>query len=189
MSECGCECKCGSDDLARKTSGKHGHATKCRACTCVEQAAYRATDRGKQVKAENRARPGQQEKARARTEAWRDRYPGRNAATVAAWREEYPERTAAALQRWYRANPDAVRAARLRRKAHKNASTCETATRAQVREIVGNCCANCGAQGEHVDHIWPLSRGGCGNIHNLQMLCAKCNLSKGAKTMLEWLGT
>lgn len=50
-------------------------------------------------------------------------------------------------------------------------------------------CAACRTNvhtGFHVDHIIPLSRGGSNWATNLQILCAKCNLSKGSKTMLEW---
>ena len=33
----------------------------------------------------------------------------------------------------------------------------------------------------HVDHIHPVSRGGTSDLDNLQLLCATCNISKGAK--------
>ena len=39
----------------------------------------------------------------------------------------------------------------------------------------------------HVDHKVPLSRGGSNDRRNLQLLCSPCNLSKGTKTMTEWL--
>jgi len=46
-------------------------------------------------------------------------------------------------------------------------------------------CAQCGAdvamelatQG-HIDHIVPLSAGGCNDLVNLQLLCEHCNLRK-----------
>jgi hypothetical protein len=50
-------------------------------------------------------------------------------------------------------------------------------------------CVNCGSdQDLQIDHIVPHSRGGTNGLDNLQMLCRDCNLSKGAKTMEEWLG-
>lgn len=32
----------------------------------------------------------------------------------------------------------------------------------------------------HIDHIVPLSQGGCNDLVNLQLLCRDCNLNKGA---------
>jgi len=50
-------------------------------------------------------------------------------------------------------------------------------------------CANCrivlGAN-FHRDHITPLALGGSNDIHNIQLLCSPCNLSKGAKDPLDW---
>ena len=46
-------------------------------------------------------------------------------------------------------------------------------------------CAECGISikdraTRHVDHIMPISLGGSNDPYNLQILCAFCNLSKGA---------
>lgn len=49
-------------------------------------------------------------------------------------------------------------------------------------------CAICGTElkGEfHADHIHPYSKGGRTTIENCQLLCPKCNLSKGDKVMSE----
>lgn len=46
-------------------------------------------------------------------------------------------------------------------------------------------CAQCGAEPPsvelHIDHVVPASLGGSSEAHNLQFLCAKCNLKKSNK--------
>ena len=43
-------------------------------------------------------------------------------------------------------------------------------------------CEKTGPRNEfHIDHILPVSKGGSNRIENLQVLCVKCNLSKGPK--------
>lgn len=44
----------------------------------------------------------------------------------------------------------------------------------------GGYCAKCGLENSnHVDHIVPVSRGGEDTLENLQLLCWKCNTTKG----------
>ncbi len=43
-------------------------------------------------------------------------------------------------------------------------------------------CRYCGARENlHVDHVFPISKGGSNDLRNLQLLCQKCNLKKHAK--------
>ena len=45
-------------------------------------------------------------------------------------------------------------------------------------------CRFCGAQNDLViDHIFPVSKGGGGQIENLQTLCTNCNELKGNKVV------
>lgn len=45
-------------------------------------------------------------------------------------------------------------------------------------------CVACGAADElHIDHIEPRSKGGTDEPSNLQVLCSRCNLIKGDRTM------
>ncbi|MGD0153413.1 MAG: HNH endonuclease [Thermacetogeniaceae bacterium] len=57
--------------------------------------------------------------------------------------------------------------------------------RFQALKASGGRCALCGATKEErpldVDHIIPRSRGGKNELSNLQVLCSKCNRSKGNK--------
>lgn len=53
----------------------------------------------------------------------------------------------------------------------------------------GSKCQHCGTDGKmHVDHRLPWSRGGLPTLSNLWLLCAKCNLQKGAQSVEEWRG-
>lgn len=50
----------------------------------------------------------------------------------------------------------------------------------------GKCLCSADLVNFHVDHKTPVSRRGSNHPSNLQLLCAPCNLNKGAKTMEEW---
>lgn len=39
----------------------------------------------------------------------------------------------------------------------------------------------------HIDHIYPLARGGTNGPENIQLLCPTCNVSKGTKTHDEFM--
>jgi 5-methylcytosine-specific restriction endonuclease McrA len=59
------------------------------------------------------------------------------------------------------------------------------------REVLGRDgrkCAYCGGTSGpfHLDHIIPWSRGGENTSDNLNVACARCNWSKGNKTLEEW---
>ena len=60
------------------------------------------------------------------------------------------------------------------------------ALRKEIMERDNYTCQICGKRmpdgvGLHIDHIVPISKGGKTVPSNLQVLCSKCNLSKGAK--------
>lgn len=64
---------------------------------------------------------------------------------------------------------------------------------ARIFEHQRGLCANChaklfksGRNKFHTDHIIPIAIGGSNWPSNLQCLCPKCNLSKGAKDPIAW---
>lgn len=59
-------------------------------------------------------------------------------------------------------------------------------TERDIRRILLKDCVYCGKKGEQIDHVIPLSRGGNHSIGNLVSSCAKCNLTKNNKLVIEW---
>lgn len=54
--------------------------------------------------------------------------------------------------------------------------------RAEVWRRDEGRCVECGSQNNlQFDHMIPVSRGGATSAQNLQLLCRKCNLAKGAR--------
>ena len=51
----------------------------------------------------------------------------------------------------------------------------------------GDQCYICGGPVQHIEHVKPRKRGGGDTFANLRPSCAKCNLSKGAKPLKEYL--
>jgi 5-methylcytosine-specific restriction endonuclease McrA len=80
-----------------------------------------------------------------------------------------------------------TRRRRARRKGNGGSHTAE-----QIQAMLASQqfrCANCKAsikKGYHADHIQPINAGGSNDISNIQLLCARCNLSKGHKDPIRW---
>lgn len=62
----------------------------------------------------------------------------------------------------------------------------------RVRRLVfdrdGNSCRYCGSTDGpfHIDHVYPVSKGGTNDPSNLCVACVPCNLGKGARLLSEW---
>jgi hypothetical protein len=55
-------------------------------------------------------------------------------------------------------------------------------TRAALLSAAQHKCAACGsAEKLEIDHVVPISQGGTGDFHNLQVLCRQCNRKKRAR--------
>lgn len=53
--------------------------------------------------------------------------------------------------------------------------------------LAGGHCLGCGASLPlEVDHVQPLTRGGCNCAPNLQPLCRSCNASKNNRRMIDY---
>jgi 5-methylcytosine-specific restriction endonuclease McrA len=66
-----------------------------------------------------------------------------------------------------------------------------TTTQIEYLTEIYTHCAYCDTpltpDNTHIEHIQPLSKGGAHSIDNVVLACKNCNLSKGAKTLDQWL--
>lgn len=134
--------------------------------------------------------------SKKRTNAkWRANNRSTMLALQLAWRDRNLERTKATQAAWRKNNPEAVRAAANRHRARKVEATIEEFSTADLRSywldagIDPDQCFYCGGPHDHDDHIVPLARGGNHCRSNLAPACTRCNCSKGAKTVEEWLAS
>ncbi len=100
---------------------------------------------------------------------------------------KYKER----FKRWYEKNPEVVRinAHKRRERAMGAAGSFTKSDIKKIKNLQKNKCANCKKRlnsGYHIDHIMPLVLGGTSWPDNLQILCKRCNLSKGGKHPTKW---
>ena len=84
------------------------------------------------------------------------------------------------------------RAASLRRRAlvgeHGGSFSAEVLL--HLEYLHNSTCPVCSAdisEEYHIDHVLPVSKGGSNFVENLQLLCARCNLSKHDSLMEDWL--
>lgn len=107
------------------------------------------------------------------------------------WRANNLERDAANRKRWLAENKEVTgaycrnRQARIRgaKGKHTKLDILAMYARQQGKCL---CCHAALMSGYDVDHKNPLSKGGSNDPSNLQLLCPRCNRSKGNMDYLEW---
>jgi 5-methylcytosine-specific restriction endonuclease McrA len=114
-----------------------------------------------------------------------------NRAWKAKNKEALKEYNKAYFKAWMTNNPHKEIACKQRRRARKVSVPSDLTARV-VRDVFiasdGVCSYCLKVSGQlHLEHCTPLSRGGWNTIDNVVVACSSCNLSKGTKTVLEYV--
>lgn len=101
-----------------------------------------------------------------------------------------PAKRKEANSRWSKNNPDKRKANFHNRRESKKTGTISKIRIKRLLSLQRRKCYYCGTpfinSDFHVDHIIPLAKGGTNTDDNIQLLCPRCNLSKGAKDPIEF---
>jgi 5-methylcytosine-specific restriction endonuclease McrA len=173
---------------------------RCKACSCEYDRAWRKANPDKKRDTAARWRSQNPEKARETVRKWRKAHPEQHRENSNQWNRDNPElhrkynrdynranpdKIASIGRKWSQANPEKVKEKRHRRRAKKNGCVVAKADIQQIIEKSGGLCGICRTfvpeEFRHIDHIIPLDKGGPHSQDNLQLLCYRCNQSKGAK--------
>lgn len=117
------------------------------------------------------------DKVKASRDAYIKRSPDKLKASRAAYKKRNPEKTAV------------DRSARRARLRNASGSISVKEIRA-IAKLQKNRCAACNDKidkARHVDHIVPLAKNGSNDKTNIQLLCPRCNMQKGAKDPLDFM--
>jgi 5-methylcytosine-specific restriction endonuclease McrA len=188
----------------RKASAD-GLAYVCKTCR-RDQERRRFEEKGDEIRAKERARYAiggkeRQRRWQKKNEAhclvyrkqYRAAHRSEHAAQMRHWREANPDEYRAAKDRYAQRHPDMLRASWRRRRCRKrNAPGSHTGhdVVAQHKRQRGRCywCQTKVGAEYHVDHVTPLVLGGSNGPENLVIACARCNLSKQARSPMDFAG-
>lgn len=200
-------CRCGetkpAECFTKRATGKAGLRPYCRACRTLMTKACRHANPEKHNAIARAWRKLNPDKVRSAVKKWNAANPDRVRATAKAffalnpdyqksWQRANPDKTARYAKVYGASNPDKVSALRQRRRARLAGAPGRGVSPEQwqeIRELANGRCTYCFkfCSTFHMDHIEPLASGGAHDPDNIAAACARCNMSKHAKSLLVWL--
>lgn len=154
-------------------------------------AAWAAANKGRRSATNAAWAAANKDRKNATNAAWVASNKDRVRATVAAWAIANKDRRRANGKAWREANPEAgrVKTANYRASKRANGGKLSNGLAAKLFKLQRGKCACCGVKltVNHMDHRIPVALGGPNEDWNMQLLCAPCNLSKGAKHPVDFM--
>lgn len=187
-----CETDKPASEFFKHKLTKDGLGSYCKICDYTKSRQWKEENKASQFEYMKAYREANRERLLAEKKKWYRANKEQHSALAKKWRQENKDKANGYSKKWSDNNPEFKRARSAKRRAIVK-SIDGSHTAADVRMIYNNqnrCCAVCKTRlnGKfHVDHVVPVSAGGANDKDNLQILCAPCNLSKGAKDPIEFM--
>jgi len=127
------------------------------------------------------------EKERINSTRWKKKNVQKNRQNSLRWQKQNPEKACERSKRWHRKNPHVMASATSKYRVSKKNQTPQLSK--QETKIIGEIYKACKRLSDctgikfHVDHIFPISKGGIHHPLNLQILPAKINIQKSNKVL------
>lgn len=174
-----CRCDCGNTIKTQRGSLRNGRA---KSCGCARKEAFAAhIEKSKALKITDAERRKRKQESFKKWLSNPDNYA------------KYRERNRLATRKHHANNPHKAREncrnrrARLLQKMGHVSKGIEQILFARQAGRCACCRVRLDKVNHHLDHIEPLAGDGKHEDSNLQLLCDKCNLSKGAKDPIEFM--
>ena len=181
-------------------SKKDGFRSDCKKCNCASRKKWREENPEKIKAARKKWQKENPEKVKALKRKWKKENPGKVKASRKKYYLKHGEEERARQKIYRKTHREKVKAIQSlsdsKRRAQKRNTQVEKITPSLLKEywikkgIDPQRCYHCDKtfEGlyEHLDHYYPLSKGGTHTKENLVPSCEHCNLSKGDKTPEEW---
>ncbi len=173
-------------EASRKWQKAHPEEVKGYRCK------WRKENHDKKLELQRKWRTANPEKAKAYCDKWREKNKEHTIEYSRRYRETHREKTRESSKQYAKNNPKKRCTNQQNYMARKkNVGGSFTAT--DIKDLYatqGGRCYYCSVDieaGYHIDHMFPISRGGTNGPENLALSCAPCNLSKHTKTAEEFM--
>lgn len=188
--------KCGESksllQFSKKSSSRDGLRHQCKACDRITNAASYASNPEKIKASAAKWIADNPEKHKTYKTKWYTANRENVQMRSSKWAAANSEKRKASIAKWRSSNPEARRIQEHNRRARKraNGGRLSPGIVEKLLNLQRGKCACCHvsiADGNHLDHRIPVALGGPNEDWNMQLLCAPCNLSKGAKHPIEFM--
>lgn len=179
-------------EFGKSASTRDGLNYWCKHCNSIAATKWAAANRDKVNAAKAKRYAENPDLVKAHNAKWAAGNADRVRAYKAKWRAENPERQKALVAKWAAENPEARRIHSQNRRARKraNGGRLSPGLADKLFKLQRGKCACCHVSidnGNHLDHVIPVALEGPNEDWNMQLLCATCNLSKGARHPVEFM--